>query len=223
MEIHQGCSNKDVWKKFNVPKNILSTWNKNREKIIAAFKSSSGTKTQRIKEGTYKQVNLACYKWLLIHRSENIPINGTILQEKVLGFAKQLNIEKFQPSDGWLHAFKTRYNILFREVSGESRSVTPKMTNALNEISLPTILLRYKLKDIYNADELGCFYQGLSKKTLHMKGEKGSGGKHSKVRLTRMAAASAAGEKLPIFVIGKSVKPRCFKNVKAFPVIIIRK
>ena len=32
-----------------------------------------------------------------------------------------------------------------------------------------------------------------------------------------MAAASAAGEKLPIFVVGKSVKPRCFKSVKNLP------
>ena len=32
-----------------------------------------------------------------------------------------------------------------------------------------------------------------------------------------MAAASAAGEKLPIFVVGKSAKPRCFKNVKNLP------
>ena len=45
-----------------------------------------------------------------------------------------------------------------------------------------------------------------------MKGENCSGGKYSKVRLTGMAAASAAGEKLPMFVIGKSVKPRCFKH-----------
>ena len=37
------------------------------------------------------------------------------------------------------------------------------------------------------------------------------------VWLTGMAAASAAGEKLPIFVIGKSAKPRCFKNVKSIP------
>ena len=50
-----------------------------------------------------------------------------------------------------------------------------------------------------------------------MKGEKCSGGKHSKVQLTGMATASAAGEKLPIFVIGKSAKPRCFKNVKSLP------
>ena len=50
-----------------------------------------------------------------------------------------------------------------------------------------------------------------------MKGEKCSGGKHSKVRLTGMAAASATGEKLPMFVIGKSMKPRCFKNIKSLP------
>ena len=64
---------------------------------IAAFKSSCETKSPRIKERTYNQVNLACYKWLLIQGSENIPINGTILQEKAA-------------SDGWLNAWKTRYN-----------------------------------------------------------------------------------------------------------------
>ena len=129
---------------------------------------------------------------LLIQIFENIPINGTILQEKALGFAKQLNIEKFQASYGWLHAWKIRYNISFKEVSGKSRSVISEMTNAWNETSLPIILIRYKLKDIYNTDEFGLFYQGLPKKTLHMKDEKCNGGKHSKVWLTRMAAASAA-------------------------------
>ena len=84
------------------------------------------------------------------------------------------------------------------------------MTNAWNGTSVSTILSRYKLEDIYNTDEFGLFYQGLPKETLHMKGEKYSGGKHSKVRLTRMAAASAAGGKLPIFAISKSANPRCF-------------
>ena len=185
IDIDRGLSNKDVSKKFNVPKNTLSSRKKIREKTIPAFKSSGGTKRQRIKEGTYEQVNLACYKWLLIQRSENIPINGTILQEKALGFAKQLNIEKFQASDSWLQVWKTRYNISFKEVSGESRSVTPEMTNAWNETSLLTVRSRYKLKDIYNADEFSFFYQGLPKKTLNIKDKKCSGGKHSKVRLTK--------------------------------------
>ena len=62
MEIERGVANKDVSKKFNVSKNTLSTWKKNRDKIVTAFKSSGGTKRQRIKEGTYEQVNLACFK-----------------------------------------------------------------------------------------------------------------------------------------------------------------
>ena len=91
------------------------------------------------------------------------------------------------------------------------------MTAAWKETSLATILSRYKLKDIDNADEFDLFYQGLPKKTLHLKGEKCSGGKYSKVRLTGMAKASATGEKLPMSVIGKSAKPRCFKHVKSLP------
>ena len=46
MEIDRGLSNKDVSKKFNVPKNILPMWRKNREKIFAAFKNNGETKRQ---------------------------------------------------------------------------------------------------------------------------------------------------------------------------------
>ena len=54
-------------------------------------------------------------------------------------------------------------------------------------------------------------------KTLHLKGEKCSGGKHSKIRLTGLAAGNAHGERLAMFVIGKANKPRCFKGVRNLP------
>ena len=60
-------------------------------------------------------------------------------------------------------------------------------------------------------------YQALPNKTLHSKTEKRVGGKHSKTWLTGMAAANAIGEKLPLFVIGKSVWPRCFIGFKNIP------
>ena len=85
------------------------------------------------------------------------------------------------------------------------------------ETTLPTLLTNYKLQDIYNADEFGLFFQCLPNKTYHFKAEKCSGGKNSKVRITGHVAANAVGEKLPIFVIGKSKKPRCFKNVTSLP------
>ena len=88
------------------------------------------------------------------------------------------------------------------------------MTGPWTKITLPTILSRYALKDIFSADEFGLFYQSLPSKTMHFKGQKRSGGKHSNVCLTGLVAGNAFGERLPIFVTGKSQRSRCFKEVK---------
>ena len=73
------------------------------------------------------------------------------------------------------------------------------------------------MEDIFKADGFGLFNQCLPSKAYHLSGEKCFGSKNSKVRLTGIAVASATGKKLEIFVIGKSKKPRCFKNVNQFP------
>ena len=77
--------------------------------------------------------------------------------------------------------------------------------------------LKYDLKDIFNADGFGLFYQCLPNKTYHFKGQKCSGEKNSKVRLTGMVAGNAIGEKCPMFVTGNSKTPRCFKHKKNLP------
>ena len=106
----------------------------------------------------------------------------------------------------------------FKNISGESKAVTEEMTAPWTTMTtLPTILSRYPLENIFNADEFGLLYQCLPNKTLHLKGEKCSGGKHSKIHLTGLAAGNAYGERLPMFVIGKANKPRCFKGVRNLP------
>ena len=65
------------------------------------------------------------------------------------------------------------------------------MTAGWRETHLPTILSSYKLEDIYNADEFGLFYQVIPSKSMHLKSERCSGGKQSKLRLTGLAAANA--------------------------------
>ena len=83
-----------------------------------------------------------------------------------------------------------------------------------------TLLSKYDLKDIFNADEFSLFYQCLPNKT-YFKGQKCFGGKNSKVRLTGKAAEknwrNAIGEKLSLFVIRKLKIPRCFKHIKNLP------
>ena len=60
------------------------------------------------------------------------------------------------------------------------------------------------------------FIQAQPGKT-HLKWRKCSEGKHGKRRLSGLAAADAYGEELPIFVIGKSKKPRCSSGIKHLP------
>ena len=81
------------------------------------------------------------------------------------------------------------------------------MTDHWKETTLQTILSSYAKTDIYNTDEFGLFYQSLPKKTLHLKDEKCTGGKHSKIRLTDIAVTNMNDDKLPMFVNGKLNTP----------------
>ena len=78
----------------------------------------------------------------------------------------------------------------------------------------------YKRQDVYNADETGINWRALPRKSLASRREQSAPGfKVSKERITAMVCANASGEhKVKLLVIGKSKKPRCFKNVHTLPV-----
>jgi hypothetical protein len=65
---------------------------------------------------------------------------------------------------------------------------------------------------------LALFWKLLPENTLAFKNEKAAGGKKSKDRVTVLVGASMTGEKLPLFVIGRREKPRCFRSVTKLPV-----
>ena len=72
-----------------------------------------------------------------------------------------------------------RSDITFKEVSRESVKVIKEMTAPSKETILPTMLDRYQLKDIFNTDGFGLFYEALPSKSLHFRDKRSSGGKHS--------------------------------------------
>lgn len=77
-------------------------------------------------------------------------------------------------------------------------------------------------EQVYNCDETGLNWKALPQKTLASVSEKTAPGfKMQKDRITVMVCANASGEhRLPLLVIGKSKKPRAFKNINlnALPV-----
>ena len=107
--------------------------------------------------------------------------------------------------------------LLSKRSLGSQKRFTKEMTVPREEKTLQKTLARYQLKDIFNANDFGLFFKALQSKSLHFRGQRYSGGKHSKMQLTGMAESNALGEKIPMFVIGKSTSPRCLKHVCNLP------
>ena len=78
---------------------------------------------------------------------------------------------------------------------------------------VPSPIKNYLPRDIFNADETGMFFRALLDKTLTLKQEKCVGGKLAKERVTILHWINMHGDKEKLLVIGKSRKPRAFKNI----------
>ena len=59
--------------------------------------------------GSYDQIGKAVFYWFIGERSQKVPIDGIMLKEKALEFAKTLGIKEFKASDCWLSKWKKRY------------------------------------------------------------------------------------------------------------------
>ena len=105
--IQKGMINKEAANKFDVPKNIISTWIENKEKIFQALEQSA-LSTKKLRGCQYEKVDKALFEWFVLQRSQNIPIDGSMIQEKGLFFAEKLEIPDFKASNGWLDMWKKR-------------------------------------------------------------------------------------------------------------------
>ena len=157
------------------------------------------------------------FKWFLIVRSKDLAVSALVFEIKAIELVEKLNIENFKASNDWLDRWKKRFNVSFKTASGECDACTDEIVAPWEQTTLPTILSKYDLNQIYNADEFALLYRAQPIKSLRLKNENCVGGKHSKLRLTRFTAANAFGEKLTLFLIGKSNKLRCFKHINHLP------
>ena len=105
-QIEKGVTNK-VSEKFGVPKNAISTWMKSKDKLFEGLEQSFSD-AKKMRRCDYEQVDKAVFKWLSLQRSQNVLIDGPILKEKALQFAKSVNFPTFKASDVWLDKWEKR-------------------------------------------------------------------------------------------------------------------
>uniref|UniRef100_H3AAG5 HTH CENPB-type domain-containing protein n=1 Tax=Latimeria chalumnae TaxID=7897 RepID=H3AAG5_LATCH len=203
-----------IAKDLDIPSNTLSTWIKNGDGIKLAYENQIfGLVRKRMRTAKHPDVEEALFLWFKNARAQDVPVSGPILQIKAEKLATGLGHTDFKCSNGWLDRFKERHSITFHAICGEANSVKQVWRGT----TLLRVLQQYSPENVYNADESSLFYRLLPHVTC-LKGETCNGGKRSKDRISILPFANMTGSgKLPMLVIGKSTKPRCFKGVKSLP------
>lgn len=66
-------------------------------------------------------------------RNSNIPVSGSIPQEKVMLMAEKLEISNFIAFNSWVETFKQKYSICNKTVTGETGDVSKEMMYSWNQ------------------------------------------------------------------------------------------
>jgi hypothetical protein len=116
-----------------------------------------------------------------------------MVQDEALAAARSLGNCQFKVSTEWLDSFNKRHNIVWNGVCGESEDVDESVVSEYNPTVLE-LIPPHEPKNIYNADETGLFFQALPTESLAVKGEKCTGAKMSKKKLTMLLCGNMVGE-----------------------------
>ena len=180
----------------------------NKEKCMRRDVSND---SKKIRSGQHSNLETVLQLWFATARSQNAVITDAVLREKAKQFGNELGITGFQYSNGWLQRFKTRYGISSKVMYGESAGVDPGVI-AKGKEQAQRVIKDFALSDVYNLDETGLFFRMLPDRSLTAK-DNVHGVKKPKDRISVMLCCNADGsDKLRPLVIGKNLKPRCFKH-----------
>ncbi|XP_021934281.1 tigger transposable element-derived protein 6-like [Zootermopsis nevadensis] len=213
LKIGESC--RKLAEKYGISKSTVSNINSNRAAITDAWERKCNAHRKRLRKTPHDELNDKVLEFFRCCRAKNIPISGTLLQEKAREIATRLHTEDFSASNGWLDRFRKRNNISLHVLSGESASADLQAAEDWKR-KLPSLLLGYAEEDISNADETGLFYRQLPTRSLIEMRDTCKGGKKCKGRITVLLCCNSRGAKLKPLVIGNAARPRAFKtnNVK---------
>lgn len=198
---------------LKVSQGTISNTLKRSNDYLSAEIEKGRAEIKRHKPAKYPDMEKVVYEWFLQHQ-ERVNITGELILQKARDTMKLLyphDDSDFNFSTGWLGKFKHRHGIKSFRRFGESGSVDVQdMEQKL--VSIREKIDQFPMKDVFNMDETGLFYRLQADHSLATKQLEGR--KQDKERLTVVICCNEDGsEKIPLWIIGKYAKPRCFKNV----------
>lgn len=139
--IDKKVSQRALAQQFAISKTTVMNIGKNKKQILEMSREKFSRKRKRKVRKTYNEpVNSAVWKFLEHCRSNDIPVNGVLLQKKAKEFAEKLMIENFQASNGWLESFIRRNNISLKALAGADKADAVAKDNQRKNFEIPQVV-----------------------------------------------------------------------------------
>lgn len=84
--------------------------------------SSRNSQLRRIRSGHNKDIDTAITKWYNSMREQNIFVNGPLVRQQAIKFARMMNNNSFKATNGWLWRWQRKQNVKFTASSERTRA-----------------------------------------------------------------------------------------------------
>lgn len=170
------------------------------------------------RKAVHEDLDVAFVIWFKQQRTLNTPIGGPILKVEADQMTRNLGVEDFEWLTGWLDRFKKHHDIVFGKICGEVADVNKEVTENWLKEEWPKVRKGFQDDDVFNGDETGLFLKWVLLKILNLKIRNTLEGSYLNRDWQFLCVNLSCTEKKELLVIGKSKKPRCFKNINKLPV-----
>ncbi|XP_026816812.1 tigger transposable element-derived protein 4-like [Rhopalosiphum maidis] len=209
-----GTSLRKIAEELCVPKSTMTKLLKDEVILRENFNSTQTSNRKRARKGKCPEVDEALSEWFSLITSRGDPVSGPMLKLKAEELSQKLGNNQFIASNGWLSRWKNRHEIKLKRVHDEKASANASTSNDWKVNRLKIILNDFSPDNIFNADETGLYYRATPDGSLCFKKEVLSDSKKAMDRITVLLCVNMTGsDKRKLLVVGKSLKPRCFKNM----------
>ncbi|EED18534.1 jerky, putative [Talaromyces stipitatus ATCC 10500] len=165
-------------------------------------------KDKRRRVEQWPELEKAVMDWIRLAETE-APISQEAIRYKAQQYWPPLHPNDPIPSfrNGWLFVFQTRNNIKNRKLHGEVASLSTDGADQM--IKIRRLLASYPPHDIFNCDESGLFWELFPDRSLSTSALPG--------RNILFACNSDGSERIPLWIIGNTKKPRAFTQAHIEP------
>ena len=80
------------------------------KEVEKGLSNKDASKKRKLRESDLEKLDNVVFRWFLSRRSQNILIDGNLIKEKAITFAKELGYNNFHGSAGWLDRWKKKVN-----------------------------------------------------------------------------------------------------------------